>query len=78
MSKKKKRNTVNLPKRSLRLTQKQQVIFGSFLFLLGVSLLFSFASYLFTWKADQSEVDRLIGVGKLEKLKIGLKNSALM
>lgn len=73
MSKKKKRNTVNLPKRSLRLTQKQQVIFGSFLFLLGVSLLFSFASYLFTWKADQSEVDRLIGVGEIRETQNWLK-----
>lgn len=55
MSKKKKKISKQV-KRSFRLSQKQQVIFGSFLFLLGVALLFSFISYLFTWRADQSEI----------------------
>lgn len=63
MSKKKKK-TSKQTARSLRLSQKQQVIFGSFLFLLGVALLFSFISYLFTWKADQSEIEAVTGNAK--------------
>lgn len=39
---------------SFKLSRQQQIILGSFLFLLGLSLLFSFISYLFTWQADQS------------------------
>lgn len=39
---------------SLKLSRQQQIILGSFLFLLGLSLLFSFISYLFTWQSDQS------------------------
>lgn len=61
MSKKKKKASSRFPKKSLQLTQKQQVIFGSFLFLFGIALLFSFVSYLFTWKADQSEMDLILG-----------------
>lgn len=61
MSKKKKKRTPTLKTRTLRLSKKQQVIFGSFLLLLGVALLFSFISYLFTWKADQSEIEVIVG-----------------
>lgn len=39
---------------SFKLSRQQQIILGSFLFFLGLALLFSFISYLFTWKADQS------------------------
>ncbi len=39
---------------SLKLSKQQQIILGSFLFFLGIALLFSFVSYLFTWKVDQS------------------------
>lgn len=39
---------------NLKLSRQQQIILGSFLFFLGVALLFSFISYLFTWKVDQS------------------------
>ncbi|RMB57653.1 DNA translocase FtsK [Dokdonia sinensis] len=40
-----------------KLSRQQQIILGSFLFLLGLVLLFAFGSYLFTWKADQSILD---------------------
>ncbi len=63
MSKKKKK--ISKPKTPpLRLSKKQQVIFGSFLFLLGIALLFSFTSYLFSWKADHSEIDAIAGTAK--------------
>lgn len=39
-----------------KLTRQQNIILGSFLFLLGLALLFSFVSYFFTWQADQSEI----------------------
>jgi len=38
------------------MSKQQKIILGSFLFLLGVALLFSFISYFFTWQADQSVV----------------------
>ncbi len=41
---------------TLALSKQQKIILGSFLFLLGLALLFSFASYFFTWQADQSEI----------------------
>ena len=63
MSKKKKVKS-KPKKRSFRLSKKQQVIFGSFLFLLGIALLFSFTSYLFSWKADHSEIDAIAGNAK--------------
>lgn len=39
---------------NLKLSRQQQIILGSFLFFLGIALFFSFVSYLFTWKVDQS------------------------
>ncbi|MGB3775141.1 MAG: DNA translocase FtsK 4TM domain-containing protein [Leeuwenhoekiella sp.] len=36
------------------LSKKQKIVLGSFLFLLGLALLFSFISYFSTWQADQS------------------------
>ena len=51
----KKTNTktkVKVP--SFVLSRQQKILLGSFLFLLGVALLFSFISYLFTWKTDQN------------------------
>ena len=45
-----------LKKFSFKLTRQQNIILGSFLFLLGLALLFSFVSYFFTWQADQSEI----------------------
>lgn len=41
---------------SFRLTKQQKIVLGSFLFLLGLALIFSFISYFFTWQADQSNV----------------------
>ena len=41
---------------SYKLSRQQQIILGSFLFFLGLGLLFAFISYLFTWKVDQSIV----------------------
>jgi len=39
---------------SFKLSRQQKILLGSFLFLVGISLLFSFVSYLFTWKTDQN------------------------
>lgn len=52
-AKKKKAKTPRKPI-SFKLSRQQQIILGSFLTLFGIALLFSFISYLFTWKADQS------------------------
>ena len=41
---------------SFSLSKQQKIVLGSFLALLGLALLFSFTSYLFTWQADQSIV----------------------
>ncbi|MEZ4778697.1 MAG: DNA translocase FtsK 4TM domain-containing protein [Flavobacteriaceae bacterium] len=46
-------------KLSLTLSKQQQILWGSFLFLLGLALLISFTSYFFTWQADQSLVGEL-------------------
>lgn len=53
----KKKTTKNKPNKkpiSLLLSKQQKVLLGSFLMLLGVALIFSFISYFFTWRADQS------------------------
>lgn len=42
----------------LALSKQQRILLGSFLFLLGVALIFSFISYFFTWQMDHS----IIGV----------------
>ena len=39
---------------SFKLSKQQKIVLGSFLFLLGLALLFSFISYFFNWQADQS------------------------
>ncbi len=55
---KKKKPTTNTPRKkiSFSLSKQQKILLGSFLFLLGLALLFSFVSYFFTWQADQSEI----------------------
>src|SRR5690625_541367 len=63
MSKKKKRKT-KLKTKAIRMSKKQQVIFGSFLFLLGIALLCCFLLYLFSWKADHSEIEAIAGSAK--------------
>ena len=41
---------------SFSLSKQQKILLGSFLALLGIALLISFTSFLFTWQADQSIV----------------------
>lgn len=55
---KKKKTTPKTPRKkiSFTLSKQQKILLGSFLFLLGLALLFSFVSYFFTWQADQSEI----------------------
>lgn len=58
---KKKKTTTKTPRKkiSFSLSKQQKILLGSFLFLLGLALLFSFVSYFFTWQADQSEIGNL-------------------
>ncbi|MFT4698989.1 MAG: S-DNA-T family DNA segregation ATPase FtsK/SpoIIIE [Flavobacteriaceae bacterium] len=44
---------------SFKLSKQQKVIFGSFLFFLGLAFIFSFISYFFNWQADQSNIGEL-------------------
>lgn len=53
------KNKTPRKKISFTLSKQQQILLGSFLFLLGLALLISFASYFFTWQADQSIVGEL-------------------
>ena len=64
MSKKKKEKvTKNKVKKftlpSIILNKQHKTILGSFLFLLGILMCIAFVSYLFSWKADQSEIGHL-------------------
>ena len=60
MAKEKKTSPKNPRKKiTFSLSKQQKILLGSFLFLLGLALLFSFVSYFFTWQADQSEIGRL-------------------
>lgn len=58
MSKKKKKGKKTSSTSSKRfqfsLTKQQKILLGSFLIFLGVALLLSFTSYLFSWHTDQS------------------------
>ncbi|OAB78680.1 FtsK/SpoIIIE family DNA translocase [Cochleicola gelatinilyticus] len=61
---KKKKSTSKKTKKpakkiSFALTKQQKIILGSFLFLLGTALLFSFISFFFNWQADQSALGNL-------------------
>ncbi len=47
-------------KMTLTLSKSQKVILGSFLFFLGIALLFSFVSYFFNWQADQSNIGDIL------------------
>ena len=38
---------------SFALTKQQKIIWGAFLFIIGIALFLSFTSYFFSWKADQ-------------------------
>lgn len=59
-TKTKKKNTKK-PAKSIKfsLSKQQKIILGSFLFLLGIALLFSIISYFFSWQADQSILNDL-------------------
>lgn len=50
-------------KRSYGLSKQQKILLGCFLFLLGIALIFSFASYFYSWKTDQSVVGILTNRG---------------
>ncbi|MEP0265438.1 DNA translocase FtsK [Dokdonia sp.] len=58
---KRKPKKVKTPRKPInfKLSRQQQIILGSFLFFLGVALLFSFISYFFTGKIDQSILPNL-------------------
>jgi len=43
-------------KMKFSLSMQQKILLGSFLFLFGAALFLSFASYFFTWQADQSDI----------------------
>jgi S-DNA-T family DNA segregation ATPase FtsK/SpoIIIE len=61
MARKKKRTAKSKSKKSFfKLSKQQKVIFGSFLLLLGIALIFSFVSYFFTWKADHSMIGDIL------------------
>ncbi|MBT0608010.1 FtsK/SpoIIIE family DNA translocase [Aequorivita echinoideorum] len=55
---KKKKQTPKEPRKKINfsLSRQQKILLGSFLFLLGLALIFSFISYFFTWQADQSNL----------------------
>ncbi|MEA1786307.1 DNA translocase FtsK 4TM domain-containing protein [Arenibacter sp. GZD96] len=51
---KKSKSTTTKKRFSLRLSKQNKIILGSLLMLLSVALFFSFISFYFTWKEDQS------------------------
>ncbi|RDK86983.1 DNA translocase FtsK [Marinirhabdus gelatinilytica] len=60
MAKKKKKtnkkSATTRKKISFTLSKQQKIVLGSFLTLLGLALIISFASYFLTWQADQSDI----------------------
>jgi S-DNA-T family DNA segregation ATPase FtsK/SpoIIIE len=61
MARKKKKTARTKTKKSFfKLSKQQKVILGSFLLILGIALIFSFVSYFFNWKADQSTIGDLL------------------
>ncbi|HCW64853.1 MAG TPA: cell division protein FtsK, partial [Leeuwenhoekiella sp.] len=58
-TKTKSKTTKQSKKISWVLSKQQKIVLGSFLFLLGLALLFSFISYFFSWQADQSTLSEL-------------------
>ena len=60
----KKAKTKPTPKKqpvkiSFKLSKQQKIVLGSFLFLLGIALMFSFISFFFNWQADQSTLNSI-------------------
>lgn len=71
MAKKKKTQTKTSKKFKLpqiSLNKQQKNILGAFLVLFGGLLCVAFISYLFTWKADQSEIGHLTRYSKTENI----------
>ena len=72
MTRKKKKTTKTSTKSrkkiSFKLSKQQKIIWGGFLFLLGIALFLSFVSYFFNWEADQSII------GDLTNREIKTKN----
>lgn len=56
MAKSKTRSTKKKKQNLPKLSKKNWVVIGSFLLFFGVSLIFAFLSYLFTWQEDQSSL----------------------
>ncbi|WP_459211844.1 FtsK/SpoIIIE family DNA translocase [Aquimarina rhabdastrellae] len=56
-------------KERLSMTKQQKIVLGTFLFLFGIWLFFSFTSFFFNWKVDQSE---LVDYARRD---VGIKNS---
>jgi S-DNA-T family DNA segregation ATPase FtsK/SpoIIIE len=60
MARTKKTKTTTKTKSSFfHFSQRQKIIFGSFLFFLGLALFISFLSYVWTWQTDQSTIDQV-------------------
>ena len=57
MTKKKTKTNSHKSTQSLKVSKKSWVVVGSFLLFFGVSLIFAFISYLFTWQEDQSSLN---------------------
>lgn len=55
----KKNNNTKTKIPVFKLSRQQKVVLGSFLMLLGISLLIAFVSFLFNWQADQSTLHDL-------------------
>ena len=57
-----KKNITKTTKRTLKerftLSRQQKVVFGTFLFFLGIALFFAFLSFFYNWKIDQSEISQ--------------------
>ncbi len=73
MAKKKKAKTTKktaskFKLQKISLNKQQRNILGIFLFLLGLLMCIAFISYIFTWKADQSEIGHFSRASKTENI----------
>ncbi|MGB0975112.1 MAG: DNA translocase FtsK 4TM domain-containing protein, partial [Flavobacteriaceae bacterium] len=68
MAKKKTKAKKKLNITPITLNKQQKNILGAFLFLFGILMCVAFVSYLFTWKADQSEIGHLTRHSKTENI----------
>ena len=49
----------NFSEDTINVNRSREIIFGSFLFILGTLLFISFCSYFYNWQTDQSTLDSL-------------------